>query len=67
MMNILALSCNPSLLNVTMGLHAVSYPLLGSQVVPALVCFYKAGGEEKEERHEPTINQGSLYLISQGC
>lgn len=64
MMNILGLSHNPSLLNVIMNLHTVSYPLLGSQVVPVLVCFCDAGGKEEGEKWANN-QQGALHLISQ--
>lgn len=44
-------------------------PSPGIQVLPALVCFCDAGDKEegaKDKRHDPTVNKGSLHLISQG-
>lgn len=63
MLSTLGLSHNLSLLNDMLFL-TLSEP----QVLPALVCFCDAGGKEKgaeDKRHDPTVNKGSLHLISQ--
>lgn len=66
-MNILGLSHNPSLLNVILISHAVSYPLLESQVAPALICFCDAGGKgERGQEAGPNNQQGVSPLHCQG-